>query len=131
MKTRIEVAFLGLLAAVFTLVAALACFAPHLLFEPIGLSLDSSAVAAELRAAYTGLFGLAAWIFARGALLEERRGLALSAAAIVLGGFTLGRLVSLGLDGAPDNALAVTNLVLESLGFCAALVLVLLRRRGA
>ncbi len=131
MRTRVEIVCLGLLAAVFAVVAALACFAPQLLFGPIGLSLDSSAVAAELRAAYTGLFGLAAWIFARGALHEDRRAFALSAAAIVLGGFTLGRLVSLVLDGAPGNALAVANLVAESVGFCAALALVLGRRRGA
>ena len=128
---RVEVCCLGLLAAVFAAVAAVGFFLPHVLFDPIGVPLDSAAAAAEIRAGYGGLFGAVSYVCAMGALRPPRRTQALTVAVIALGGFTVGRLLSWGLDGAPENPIAVANLIAEGVGFTVAALLLFARRRRA
>ena len=123
MRARIETASLWLLASVFTVVAAIGLCAPSVLFDPTGVALDTLAGVAEIRAAYCGHFGGAAYVFAMGARDSSRRELALFLAVLVLGGFVLGRLLSWGLDGAPEAPVAIINLAAESVGLVAALLL--------
>ena len=123
MAVKVEGLFLWLLTAVFALVATLGLAVPRVLFDPTGLPLDSVAGLAEIRAAYFGLFGVVAYLFYQGASAPAFRAQALLIAAIVLGGFTLGRLVSWGVDGTPVAPIAVANLVLESVGLVIAALL--------
>ena len=111
MRVKTERVCLGLLALVFAGIAAVGLLAPHALFEPTGLHLDTIAGVAEIRAAYGGLFGGAAYVFVIGARDAVHRRLALTMAVLVLGGFTLGRLFSWGADGTPDVPVAMVNLV--------------------
>ncbi len=129
MRTEIETISLWLLASVFTGVAVIGLCVPSLLFDPTGLTLDTLAGVAEIRAAYGGLFGGAAYIFAMGAREPTRREQALFLAVLVLGGFVLGRLLSWGLDGAPEAPVAIINLVAESVGLVAVFLLWRGRRR--
>lgn len=97
----LAVAYLGLLAFIFAGVAALSCFAPNLMLAPLDEVLVTNAGKAEVRAAYGGLFGAAAFVYGLGSRKARWRGPALSFGMIVLGGFVFGRLVSLAMDGAP------------------------------
>lgn len=122
---------LGLAAAIFALVAVLALTAPAVLFDPIGVALPRPEGAAEVRAAYFGLFGGAAVLFAAGARDPTLAPLALRAVAVVLGGFVTGRLVSLALDGMP-SPIGWATLGVEATGLvlaCALLATGASRRR--
>jgi hypothetical protein len=66
-----------------------------------------------------------------GALRAPRRTLALTFAVVVLGGFSLGRWVSWGLDGPPEHPVAIANLIAENVGFVLAALLLVARRRRA
>ena len=123
MGSKLQPVALSVLSLVFAVVGCLGFFAPGVLFEPLGLQLESSAVLAELRAAYGGLFCTLAVAFGVGAARAEHRASALLLAVLVLGGFVLGRLISWGMDGAPTNPVAIANLIAESVGFVAALLL--------
>lgn len=113
---------LGLLTLIFALVAGLGLLAPHVLFDPVHVVLQEPAALAEIRAAYFGLFGTAAFVYQLGARRAGWRRPALRLAALVLGGFTLGRLWSLAADGVP-SWVGWVNLSAEGLGFVVALVL--------
>ena len=121
MRAKIEKACLGLLALVFCAVALIGLLAPRILFDPTGIELDTRAGLAEIRAAYGGLFGALAYLFARGVREVALRGPALTLAVLVLGGFVGGRLLGWALDGTPDAPVAVINLVAEGVGFALAL----------
>ena len=123
MKATIERYSLWLLAMVFTVVAIVGLFTPRLLFDPTGLTLDTVAGLAEVRAAYFGLFGAVAYVFACGARDAARRKMAFLVATLVLGGFVLGRLISWGIDGAPTAPVAIINLIAETVGCVAAIAL--------
>jgi hypothetical protein len=125
---RLCVGGLGLLAAIFGLVAVLGLLAPHLLFDPIEVVIENPSGLAEIRAAYGSFFFASAGLFALGASRPHLRNTALLWAAVVLSGFVFGRLVSLGLDGVP-NAVALGNLVAELIGAVAAFVLWYKRRK--
>jgi hypothetical protein len=111
----------------FAAVAVLGWFAPDVLFRPIGVSIGDAAGYAEVRAAYGGLFGAGALVFAAGALRPDVTAFALRFGVLVLRGFVFGRLYSLGVDGVP-NAVAFAALAAEVIGLfvCAAA----LRARG-
>ena len=113
---------LWLLTAIFALVALLCLTDPTVLLGAMEIGLDSPTAMAEVRAGYAGTFGGLAVLFANGARQPNLRRLALGVAAIVLGLFTLGRLLSVTLGGAP-NTLAFINHALEAVGFLLALVL--------
>lgn len=80
------------------------------------------------RAAYGGVFVAFGGLFAAGALREDLRRVALWALATFMGGFALGRIASLVVDGWPATTL-LAALGSELAFFAAALWL--LRRRGA
>ncbi|MGB0589178.1 MAG: DUF4345 family protein [Myxococcota bacterium] len=113
---------LWLLTSIFALVALLCLTDPTVLLGAMEIGLDSPSAMAEVRAGYAGTFGGLAVLFAIGARQSRMRRLALGIAAIVLGLFTLGRLLSMALDGAP-NTLAFFNHALEAMGFVVALAL--------
>ncbi len=128
---RLERICLGFLALIFAAVAVIGLVVPHVLFDPIGVPLDDIAGLAEIRAAYAGLFGTASWLLVTGLLRESRRTLALTVAFFVLGGFTVGRLLSWGVDGTPENPVALANLVAEAVGTLIAGLLLFARRGRA
>lgn len=128
MRDPLTRALLWLLTAVFAVVAGLGLLAPWVLFDTVHLALGEPAAHAEIRAAYFGLFGTAAWAFQQGARHARWRRPALVLGALILGGFTTGRLLSLVLDGAP-SWVGWVNLTAESLGLVAALVLLRLGGR--
>jgi hypothetical protein len=121
---------LALLSLIFALVALIGLGAPEILFAPLDVSLHTAEGAAEIRAAYFGLFGATAALFAMGAASERHRSSALWVATLILGGFTLGRILSGFVDGPPTHPIAILNLVAESIGFlCATAFLVAHLRR--
>ena len=121
---------LALLAFFFAIAGLVGLFLPHLLFEPIGIELSTVAGVAEIRAAYAGLLGAGAYLFAMGARHVHLRDIALVFAVIVLGGFTLGRLLSLLLDGFPDHPIAMIALVVEGIGCAIAFFLLRIHRQS-
>ena len=130
MTGKLEKLTLWVLTLIFSGVAILGLLMPEVLFGPTGVVLNTSAVLSEIRAAYFGLFATAAWLLYQGATQEAHRTRALGLAVLILGGFTLGRLVSWGLDGGPEAPVAIGNLVAESVGFVLTLVLWKGRRKG-
>ena len=113
---------LAVLTGVFALVAGLGLLAPHVLFDTVHVVLEEPAALAEIRAAYFGLFGTAAFVYQLGFRRETWRRPALRLAALVLGGFTLGRLWSLAVDGLP-SWVGWVNLSAEAIGLGLALFL--------
>ena len=117
---RIATYGLWLLCAVFLLVSALCLIDPTILLGAMEIGLESPTALAEVRAGYSGTFAGLAMVFAQGARRADCRSDALGVAALVLGVFTFGRLLSLALDGTPSS-LAFVNHGLEALGFVLAL----------
>ncbi len=125
----LERGLLGFMVLIFAGVALSGWFAPSLLFDPIGETISTPAALAEVRAAYGGLFGAAALVFA-GALRDPRRAeFAFRFGTTVLAGFVFGRLYSLVIDGTPQALVAWLALGFESLGLVLCVVS-LRRRRG-
>ncbi len=84
-----------------------------------GVALKSITEANIIRSAYGGVFVAFALLFEIGARRPDRSRTALIALAVFMGGFALGRIVSLAVDGVP-HPLLVAILVVE-LGYaCAA-----------
>lgn len=117
---------LGITAAVFALVACLGWFAPDILMAPAGIEMTEAAGYAEIRAAYGGLFSASALVYALGTARASMRPHAIRLMAVVLGGFVLGRLISLVVEGVPSTP-ALATLAVESIGFIAALAVILTR----
>jgi hypothetical protein len=126
---RIATSGLWLLTAVFTAVSILCLVDPTVLLGAMEVGLETPSALAEVRAGYAGTFAGLAVLFGRGARRGEDRSLALGVAATVLGMFTVGRLLSLAMDGIP-NTLAFANHALEALGFVLALWLWRSTQRG-
>jgi hypothetical protein len=117
---RIAVHGLRLLAGVFGAVSLLCLLDPTLLLGNMEIGLETATALAEVRAGYGGTFAGLAVLFAVGAQRVNYRSLALGVASIVLGTFTLGRLLSLATDGVPST-LACANHAVEAVGFALAL----------
>jgi hypothetical protein len=117
---RIAVHGLRLLAGVFGAVSLLCLLDPTLLLGNMEIGLETATALAEVRAGYGGTFAGLAVLFAVGAQRVNYRSLALGVASIVLGTFTLGRLLSLATDGVPST-LAFANHAVEAVGFALAL----------
>ncbi len=101
--------------------------APQMMMATPGIELTSVNHFHIIRAAYGGAYlGIAA-LFLSGLVRPALRGFALLAVAMLFGGFALGRVVSLVLDGLPV-ALYLAVLAFELV--FAALALVALRRAG-
>jgi hypothetical protein len=116
MQDQLTVFGLRLLGGVFVLIALVGVAAPTLLFDPLGVSLSTPSGLAEIRAAYGAMFSATATFFFYSAAQPARHALALLGATWILGGFLVGRAISLGLDGVP-NTMAIANTAVEGLGF--------------
>lgn len=82
-------------------VGALHLLAPQMMMKEPGIVLSSANHLHVVRAAYGGAYlGIAALVLA-GALGRVERRSALTAVALIFGGFALGRVVSIALDGTP------------------------------
>lgn len=114
---------LMLLAFVFGALSLVSFLRPTILFAPIGLSEGPPALWAELRAAYGSFFGSTAVFFGMAARRPEWQGRAVGLATLILGGFVLGRCLSILLDGFPSNPIAQSNLAVECVAFTVALSL--------
>ena len=118
----ITVASLRLLALIFTAIALTCLVDPRLLLEAMEVGLETPSALAEARAGYSGTFLGLALLCATGAQRAEARRLALGVVVLVLGIFTLARILSWLIDGEPNLA-AMVNHGLEGVGFFFALVL--------
>lgn len=114
---------LAVLALVFGVLSAVFLFKPALLFAPIGLSDGPPALWSELRSAHGSFFGTAALLFAIGARQPAHRMHAMWLAMVILGGFVLGRSISILLDGMPSNPVAIAAFTVEAAGCTIAAVL--------
>jgi hypothetical protein len=83
----------------------------------------------EIRANYGGMHLLLGLFFLYGALANRFRDAALLVVAVFTGGLVLGRLVSLMLDGSPNEAIWAL-LIVESVG-CVVAALLFLRKVGS
>ncbi len=100
----------------FGVVGVAGWLSPDTLFAPVGAEFRDAAAYAEIRAAYGGHFVGAALFFGYGAWNATWTRPALIYATLVLGGFVLGRLISLGVEGVP-SAVALFTLGIEAAGF--------------
>lgn len=83
------------------IVGALHLLNPQMMMREPGIALTSTNHFHVIRAAYGGAYlGIAA-LFLAGALGRLNARMALAAVALIFGGFALGRLVSLAVDGLP------------------------------
>jgi hypothetical protein len=119
---------LAVLSVIFLIVGVTGWASPDALFAPLGATFSDAAAYAEIRAAYGGHFVGAASFFAWGAWRPRWAGPALIFAAVVLGGFVFGRLISLVVDGVP-SAVAWLTLGAESFGLVVTVGLSLANRR--
>lgn len=85
---------------------------PSRVLAVYGVTLRSVTELAIIRSAYGGLFVSFAVLFELGARRAELARAALAALAVFMGGFALGRIVSLAVDGVP-HPLLVAILVVE------------------
>lgn len=113
---------LHLLGLIFFLVSGVCLVDPTLLLGNMEIGLETPSALAEVRAAYGGAFGGLGVLFWLGAQRPAQRSLALGIATVVLGLFTVARLISLALDGTPST-LAFANHAAEAVGFLLALLL--------
>lgn len=107
--------FLYLLSFVFMVVALQALLIPNVFVTPMEIQIESAASFAEIRAGYSGCFGGLALLFFMGARNEELNALCLRVAAVVLGLFALGRLISLFAEGVPNHF----SMIVHAAEFCA------------
>jgi hypothetical protein len=114
---------LALLALVFGALSLVSFLRPTILSAPIGLSEGPPALWAELRAASGSFFGSTAVFFGMAARRPEWQGRPLGLAMLILGGFVMGRCLSILLDGFPSNPIAQGNLAVECVAFAVALSL--------
>jgi len=96
--------------------------APGLLLDVYGISLQSASEANLFRGAYGGVFIAFALLFFGGALKESLARPALFSLLAFMGGFALGRLVSMAVDGMP-HILLVAIFAVEVVYAVAALYL--------
>jgi len=124
----LERAVLGLSALVLIVVGAASAFAPAAFYSGYGIDVESSALASELRATGVALLllGLAVAV---GAIWRRWVFPAAVVAALVLGGYALGRIISAVVDGTPDASLAVAGVAELALGVAAAWVAIRTRPR--
>ncbi len=127
---RVESWGLALATLIWVVVGCLGLFAPQILFQPTGLKLHGVAALAEIRAIYAGVFFMPAFVFARAVRVPARRENALRLLTLILGGYVLGRLVSIPLDGAPEGV-GIPNLIAETAGLLACLYILRARARRA
>ena len=125
-----ERAALLLVTIIFTIVSIQGFFFPEHLFQSVEITLESASGLAEIRAAYGGAFGALAFLTFRGARNEGHRLIAIQVVAIVLGGCTVGRGLSLALDGVP-NSLSLIMHGVETLGFLISASFLVSRSRAA
>ena len=103
-QTKSSQIVLSILGLSFALVAILGLFVPRILFSQVEIAFNGPAALAEIRAAYGGLFGIVAILFFAGVYKPVFRKVALWCGVLVLGGFAVGRVFSLFVDGVPNTA---------------------------
>ena len=101
-SSRVRQVLLGVTALVFTGIAAGSLVAPHKMADGLGYSLDSVDALSEFRAVYLGLW-LATAVLLVVALRRIQDAILGDLCAILILGQTVGRLVSLVLDGVPSG----------------------------
>ena len=94
--------YLYFVGAIFSIVALQAFFIPIKMLEPLELTISTVSGFAEIRAAYSGLFGSFGILYIRGARDNSLTKIALQCAFSVLSIFALGRFYSLLMDGNPN-----------------------------
>jgi hypothetical protein len=119
-SSRVRQVLLGLTALVFTAIAAGSLVAPHTMAEGLGYSLDNVDAMSEFRAIYVGLW-LATAALLVVALRRVRQAVLGDLCALLVLGQTVGRVVSLALDGVPSGRVW-PMFVLELIGGVALLV---------
>lgn len=119
-SSRVRQLLLGLTALVFTSLAVASLVMPHTMARGLGYSLDSVDALSEFRAIYVGLW-LATAVLLVIALRRVQEAILGDLCAILVLGQTLGRMVSLMLDGMPSGKV-LPMLLLEAIGGVALLV---------
>lgn len=119
-SSRARRILLGLVALVFTGVAVGSLVAPHKMAEGLGYSLDSVDALSEFRAVYVGVWLATAALLVIALRRVEEAILGDLGALLVLGQ-TVGRIVSLVLDGTPSGRV-LPMFVLEAIGGVALLI---------
>ena len=119
-QAQLTTSFLWLLSGIFGLISLTCLIDPRLLLDTMEVGLESASALAEARAGYCGTFAGLSALSLIGAKEARFRRLALGIATLVLGAFTVARLLSLALDGRP-NDMAFVNHAVEGLGFAVAL----------
>ncbi len=119
-SSRVRQVLLGVTALVFAGIAVGTLVAPHKMADGLGYSLDSVDALSEFRAIYLGLW-LATAVLLVLALCRIQDAILGDLCAILILGQTLGRLVSLVLDGVPSGKVW-PMFVLEAIGGLALLI---------
>jgi uncharacterized protein DUF4345 len=119
-SSKVRQVLLGLTAFVFTAIALGSLVAPRKMAEGLGYSLDSVDALSEFRAVYVGLW-LATAALLVVALRRVREAILGDLCATLVIGQTVGRIVSLLLDGTPSGRVWPI-FVLEAIGGVALLV---------
>jgi hypothetical protein len=119
-SSRARQFLLGLTALVFAGIAVASLVAPRTMAEGLGYSLESVDALSEFRAVYVGLW-LATAVLMVVALRRVREAVLADLCAILVLGQTVGRVVSLVLDGMPSGRVW-PMFVLEAIGGVALLV---------
>lgn len=98
---------LGSAAAIIAAIGGTYLTVPNLLLNVYGFSIQSISEANLFRGAYGGVFIAFALLFCVGALIEQVARPAQFALLTFMGGFALGRLASMAMDGMPHVLLVV------------------------
>lgn len=101
MRRGLEIATLGLSALAILATGVTGLTNPQALFTPLGLQIDGASALNEMRAAYGGMHIGVGLLLLVGAVRPSFRRPALWVGLAFMGGLTIGRFVSLVVDGAP------------------------------
>jgi hypothetical protein len=128
-KGKLGTIALGGAGTMMLIVGALHLIAPQMMMEAPKIELISVNHLHVVRAAYGGAYlGIAA-LFLLGLLRDHLRGFALLSVSVLFGGFALGRLVSIALDGVPVS-LYIAVLAFEMIFAVLAFSALRFERRG-
>jgi hypothetical protein len=119
-SSRVRQVLLGLTAVVFTGIAVASLVMPHTMARGVGYSLETVDALSEFRAVYVGLW-LATAVLMVVALRRIHEAVLGDVCALLVLGQTLGRVVSVVLDGMPSGKV-LPMFVLEAIGGIALLV---------
>ena len=102
MRRTLEILTLGLSGLAILATGITGLVDPQTLFTPLGLQIEGVSAHSEIRAAYGGMHIGIGMLLLAGAVRATFRRPALWVGLAFMGGLTIGRFVSLVIDGAPD-----------------------------